>query len=576
MLPLGTTAPLSVESALRETLLRDCELVAGASGLGRQIEGVAVLDVADLEALCPNQLVLVSAYALLETDLRLLVRELRARRAGALGVKLEPYWSRMPGELVAAADAGGMPLLALPRGRFEDLVNPLLSAIVERQAAILRSTAEFHRALTDAALRDDALGSTATILAEALGVEVATLDEDGELLAAAGGGERWADLLADATSAVTSTGRIEHSGEQFLVAPISARGRRYGAVCVRAADLADEAFARAAITEAAVVTGMQLLGRRHVEAVHLRFEHELLDDLVGGRLGETEARERAERLGWPVRRPYVVLFAAPAGKRAGMLDFVADDEHVAAAGRALRAAGFAARTFNYRRGLAILLHFSRTEDPRRIAEAAAARLARARGVAWGPEGPAVTVSRAAHDIARLPEAAREARLTMAMSQGLRRQETQVAHFDDLGATRLLANVSDRRHLLETSRARLGVLGDPTDGAAAELLETLAALLTHNLRVTKAADDLFFHYNTVRNRLARLREIYGERLTTPEGQLELWLAIVALRLAQLDSPPTSTCGARSARKPGEVHLGDSRRQAPLQLANDAMSPASGRI
>jgi DNA-binding PucR family transcriptional regulator len=159
----------------------------------------------------------------------------------------------------------------------------------------------------------------------------------------------------------------------------------------------------------------------------------------------------------------------------------------------------------------------------------------------------VGVSRPTHDIASLPEAAREARLTLAMSHTLRREQAPLAHFDDLGATRLLAKVGDRRRLLEMARARLEPLADPDDPAAAELLETLAALLAHNLRVAKASDDLFFHYNTVRNRLARLREIYGERLTTPEGQLELWLGIVALRLAEIDAPSDAESLRRLVRR-----------------------------
>jgi hypothetical protein len=79
----------TVECALRETVLRNAELMAGAAGLERRIEGIAVLDVADLDGVRPSQLVLVSAYGLLETDVRRLVRELSSREASGLGIKLD-------------------------------------------------------------------------------------------------------------------------------------------------------------------------------------------------------------------------------------------------------------------------------------------------------------------------------------------------------------------------------------------------------------------------------------------------------------------------------------------------------
>jgi purine catabolism regulator len=527
-----TTVPLTVAAALRETALSEAQLVAGASSLDRLVEGVAVLDVADLDAVLPHQLVLVSAYALLETPLERLVRELARRRASALGVKLDPYWSEMPEELVAAAEAAALPLIALPQGRFEDLVNPLLSAIVERQASVLRSIADFERALTRAALQDSAWDSPTAILGDALAAEVATFDEDGELLAAARGGSAWAERLAGPANAAVVTCAVECGGESYLVAPISAKGRRYGTVCVRGVDAGDT-VARAAVAEAAVVTGMQILGRRHVEAVHRRFERELLDDLVAGRLSEREARERAERVGWPVRRPYLVLYVTPrtATGRNGS-ELRVGDEHLPALDRALRS-HFSARSFRYRGGLAIVVHFARTEEPRAVADAVAARLETIRAVPWEPATALVGASAPARDIARIPDAARQARLTVALAPP--RDGRRVAHFSELGAARLLVGIDDPERILDLARAELGALADAQAPGSAELLDTLGSLLGSNMKVGKAADELFFHYNTVRHRLARLRDLFGDRLAGEEGQVALWLAVMALRIAELDRP-----------------------------------------
>jgi purine catabolism regulator len=534
---LRTPAPLTVAAALRETPLRQATVAGGASGLERRITSVAVLDVADFDAVRPNQLALVSAYALLEADLAPLVTGLADREASGLGVKLDPYWSTMPDALVRAADSAGLPLLALPTGRFEDLVNPLLSAIVDRQAAVLRTTAVLHRELTEAALRDEGAGSAAEIVSDALGLQVAIFDEDGELLAAAGPGEDWSDRLADAATAVASAGPLAHGGETYLVAPISAMGQRYGTVCARGA-AADDAIARAAIVEAAVVTGMQLLCRRHVENVHRQFEQDLLDDLVAGRLTEREARERGERVGWPVRRPYLVLLAArrpprPGGRGASVDGGLGHDEQ-ATLTRALRGQQFPVRSFPHRGCLACVVHFTRGEDAASVAEAVAGQLARARGMIWAPDELVVAASAPARDIAHLPDAVREASLTLTMSSALRRHGSRVAHFEGLGPARLLAQSRNRERLEAVARKELGGLAETDAPEVSDLLETLAVLLANNMRIVPAARELFFHYNTVRHRLARLRELFGDRLDTSDGQLSLWLSLVALRVAELDA------------------------------------------
>jgi purine catabolism regulator len=85
-----------------------------------------------------------------------------------------------------------------------------------------------------------------------------------------------------------------------------------------------------------------------------------------------------------------------------------------------------------------------------------------------------------------------------------------------------------------AHAELAPLGDPAAPGVSDLLETLTVLLAHNMKLAESAYRLFFHYNTVRHRLARLRDVFGDRLNTPEGKLSLWLALVALRIGEFDA------------------------------------------
>ena len=61
-----------------------------------------------------------------------------------------------------------------------------------------------------------------------------------------------------------------------------------------------------------------------------------------------------------------------------------------------------------------------------------------------------------------------------------------------------------------------------------MLETLAAWLEHQGEVRPAAQQLHVHTQTVRYRVAQLRELLGDRMATAEGRLELELALRARR------------------------------------------------
>ncbi len=69
--------------------------------------------------------------------------------------------------------------------------------------------------------------------------------------------------------------------------------------------------------------------------------------------------------------------------------------------------------------------------------------------------------------------------------------------------------------------------DALPGAERErLLATLAAWLAHQRHTPGIAAELHIHPQTVRYRMAKLRELLGDALDSPEGRFELELALRA--------------------------------------------------
>jgi DNA-binding PucR family transcriptional regulator len=79
---------------------------------------------------------------------------------------------------------------------------------------------------------------------------------------------------------------------------------------------------------------------------------------------------------------------------------------------------------------------------------------------------------------------------------------------------------------------LGPLALAPAAARERLAETLGAWLAHQGEVRPVAQQLHVHTQTVRYRVAQLREMLGDRMATAEGRLELELA---LRARDLDVP-----------------------------------------
>jgi PucR-like helix-turn-helix protein len=88
---------------------------------------------------------------------------------------------------------------------------------------------------------------------------------------------------------------------------------------------------------------------------------------------------------------------------------------------------------------------------------------------------------------------------------------------------------DRRLAHDLAASALDPLEGETDLSRERLSSTLEAWLRHRGRTEQVAGALHVHPQTVRYRLARLRELFGERLDTPDGRFELELALRARRL-----------------------------------------------
>ncbi|MFI5495748.1 PucR family transcriptional regulator [Actinoplanes sp. NPDC051859] len=88
----------------------------------------------------------------------------------------------------------------------------------------------------------------------------------------------------------------------------------------------------------------------------------------------------------------------------------------------------------------------------------------------------------------------------------------------------LVVTADLQALTDLRDRVLAPLSTERAATAAKLVETLRSWLLHQGRREDVAADLFVHPQTVRYRMSRLRELYGDRLRDPQWLLMLTLAL----------------------------------------------------
>jgi hypothetical protein len=133
-------------------------------------------------------------------------------------------------------------------------------------------------------------------------------------------------------------------------------------------------------------------------------------------------------------------------------------------------------------------------------------------------GPTVPLGRAAHSLAR-------ARAAQALvGDGLLATAGLAVADEHLPA--LLLHGGDASLAADLATRALAPLQDLRAGPRARLTDTLRAWLDHPGQVQRVAGELHVHPQTVRYRVAQLRELFGERLEDAEARFELALALRA--------------------------------------------------
>jgi purine catabolism regulator len=497
---------VSVGEVLGVSTLAGARLIGGRSGLDRIVQRLNVMEVPDILAwVKPHELLLTTGYPLRNTPQSLgrLVADLDDRGLAALGIKLGRYVDELPAEMVEQADRLGFPLILLPNDvGFDDILNQVLTDILNRQAALLARAEEAHRALVQIVLAGGGLREVVAEVAGLLDVAVAVVDPSGNILSASGDA-----AVLRAAPAV--------SGGDYTVVPVVAGGHHHGRIVARGPAGAMREGDVGILERAATVAALVVTRQEAVAAVESKYRADFLRDVLTGR-GGSRVASRARAFGWDLERPVGVLVAE------------IDPEWDIPPDRLLTAWVAALRRHDPRGAVAGFSHevvaiVGSDVDMARLAKDAVAAFVDCR-----PATFSTGMSRVAQGAELLPDAYGQALKAARVGRQLHGSGA-VAHFDQLGVYRLLSLVNDTAELHSFVKETLGPLALDEDAENADLRRTLQVLLETNLNVAETARRLHFHYNTLRYRIGKLERMLGNFTEDAHLRLNLTLALHVLRM-----------------------------------------------
>lgn len=553
---------ITVREALELPALKDATLIAGAGGLDRVITSINIMEVPYISRFVKrDELLLTTTYPIRDDPevQQTLVPTLAEQGLAALAIKPVPLWlNEIPPIMVAQADELAFPLIRLPDdASFNELINPILGEILNRQAAILLRSEEVHRTLTGIVLEGGSLAEIAQMLASLLSAPVSIHGADLRLLAYCGPkpkaaqGEQGDDPAREAAGltrrlAETVRGRrgpvtLGAGGTELeiVVHPVTVAREDYAYLIVWQGHGQVRRSELNAIEQAATVVALEIAKLRAVAEVEKRFRSSFIEDLVQGKLSSrAEVLARGEVYGWDLSSGFTPLLLE-------IHDFhrlYSSGEAETGAAQTLRrvwdavsraVADQAPQSIPVDLGSRILLLFRPSQpgrsrgcsSPRELA----VRLQEALRADERLPAVSIGIGRPFDDVLNLRNGFDQAAKALEVGRVVNGPGA-VTDFDELGVYRILVDSGDPKEKERFARDLLGGLLESDRRTHGELVRTLEAVLRCNGNLRQAAKELFIHYNTLRYRVARIAEITKVDLGSAEGRLNLQIAMKILRIA----------------------------------------------
>ncbi|MBP2625393.1 MAG: transcriptional regulator, PucR family [Firmicutes bacterium] len=177
---------MKIKDVLQLFQEQSISLVAGANGLNNIVESVNIMDAPDIENWArTGDLILTTAYTIKDNPLlqEQLLKQLKTRGCAGLGIKTKRFLPEIPTKMLDMANDLGFPILELPLNlSLAEIMNPIISNIVNHQSLVLQRSNEIYKSMTTVAMNGGGLPAIISCLGKLTQCPVGCYDVNGMLI----------------------------------------------------------------------------------------------------------------------------------------------------------------------------------------------------------------------------------------------------------------------------------------------------------------------------------------------------------------------------------------------------------
>ncbi|MGM0445024.1 MAG: PucR family transcriptional regulator [Bacillota bacterium] len=543
---------ITIADALNLEKMSEVEVLAGEKGLDRHITKVNIMEVPDIvDWVKEGELLFTTLYSIKDDEdaLKNLIPKLAENNLAGLGIKPGRYINQIPEFMIEQAKVHNFPLLKIPYDfSFSEFINPILSEILNVQTRFLEKTLNIHEVLTNTVLYENGLDRLSTVLVDMIKNPVLIVDSNMAIMSYSIPDEFNNQINKDELlKTVKVNGKKETEEEiygyrckkktvklndkkiKLIKIPIITPNSHFGYLFAWEYDKSINNLDISTLKWASTIAALDILNKRSITNVELKYKNELLYDILKGKLNNKQTIvNRGKNMSMNLDKGFsVVVFElknliSKHFKNKGLLNENIQKTYLESAKRLINEDVIMGDLGTY------LIALYPDNDKDNINKFASKII----NMIDSDDRNLVTVGvgKYKEDIISLNESYSQAKRTIVVASKLN-NDKQIFFFEDLGVYKLLYRIDkeEKNSFLENSIIPL-LKYDKAHNT--ELLKTLKAFFKENGNLTNVAKKIYIHYNTVHYRLKRIEKITGLSLENPDDKLNLEIALKMLNFTDI--------------------------------------------
>ncbi len=558
---------ITVNEALELLKGHGAILKAGRNGLSRIIETVSVLEVTRYQDWVRGGELFLTTLGAFPTREQVydLIRDLS--RAGVAALAVHPGHNlevMMDDRAYQLAEEVNLPVLVLPRSiPYSTVFTVVMGAILNKQKLLLEKSLQINTYLTDILLTGGGFEKIAVSLHKITNKPVMITDSFLNVLALVGSNKVSAgdfskealDVLKQLHSSISADDGFPQEGNlgirtyhrptsipdvQLLLTRVAVGQELYGYVVTPAGGSTDQEFdiSTVALTHAATAVALEESKRRAIKRAEEKLNMEFWEDLLNRHYDSEEIIiQRAQNLGFELKGKRAVMVVAIDRFEDYYLEegevlfrelknLLCKIVEVSAMSRSKKSIVIPKSD-----GVIVLPHIAgevKAEVIKSMLFHLAQEITAEVNRLLGKITVSIGIGRCCDRLTGLAQSYREAEQALKIGRRVK-GGNGIFDFQQLGIYALLLSFGNKE-VKESCRESLAKILDYDSANKAELIKTMEVYLDCNENISKTAEKLYIHPNSVKYRLERIKEILGkDPFSNGEEKLYYYLSLKALKV-----------------------------------------------